>query len=222
MPEEISRELLRRGYRATIVACEPWEWEQTERLLPIWKESGTPCFGIHPMIATTFDMERLDVLERLVERHPAALVGECGIDRRFPGYGPGEIQEGLFRVQARLAMKFKRSLMIHVVGDYRRVLKILEEEGFSASGPHPIFHRFGGDRETVNRALGINAIFSLHMDSFRKECTRKALSLIPRERIRFETDADETLFPMSAESLLNRLEEVSDLFDRSRNLADGR
>ncbi len=213
-PEEISRELFLRSYRAITVACEPWEWKATERLLPIWKERATPCFGLHPMVAGAFDRKRLDELRRLLERHPEAPVGECGIDKRFPGYGPGDFQEGTFRIQARLALEFGRSLMIHVVGDYRRILKILEEEGFSASGPHPVFHRFGGDRETVNRALGLNAIFSLHTDSFRKKSTREALFLIPKDRIRFETDADEKLFPMTAESLLDRLKEVSDLFDR--------
>ncbi len=221
-PEEISKELLRHGYSARIIACEPWEWERTESLLPIWRESATPCFGIHPMIAGTFDERQIDALKRLLEKHPKALVGECGIDKRFPGYGPGDFQERTFRIQARMAMEFNRPLMIHAVGDHRRLLKILEEEGFSASGPHPIFHRFGGDRETVNRALGLNAIFSLHRDSFRKSRTREALSLIPKDRVRFETDADEKLFPMTAKSLLDQLQEVSDLFYRSQNLADGR
>lgn len=174
------------------------------------------------MLAGAFDERQIDALKRLLEKHPKALVGECGIDRRFPGYGPGDFQEGAFRIQARMAMEFDRPLMIHAVGDHRRILKILEEEGFSASGPHPVFHRFGGDRETVNRALGLNAIFSLHRDSFRKSRTLEALSLIPKERVRFETDADERFFPMTAKALIDRLKEVSDLFDRSRNLVDCR
>lgn len=210
--EELSRELLEKGYSAVIVACEPWEWEKAERLLPIWKESATPCFGIHPMIVGTFDRKQLDALKNLLEKYPKAFVGECGIDKRFPGYGPGEIQEKFFRFQARLAQEFKRPLMLHVVGNHRRVLKILEEEGFSASGPQPIFHRFNGDQETVTRALPLNALFSLHPDSFRKNSTREALSRIPAERIRFETDADEKFFPANAEALVNRVREVAGLY----------
>ncbi len=210
--EELSCELLKKGYRAVIVACEPWEWEKAERLLPIWKESAIPCFGIHPMIAGTFDQKQLGALKELLEKYPKAFVGECGFDKRFPGYEPGEIQEKLFRFQARLALEFKRSLMIHVVGDHRRVLNVLEDEGFSASGPQPIFHRFGGDRETIDRATKLNALFSLHPDSFRKNSTREALSRIPAERIRFETDADEKFFPANAKALINRLREVAGLY----------
>lgn len=211
-PEELSRELLKKNYRAVIVACEPWEWEKAERLLPIWKESATPCFGIHPMIAGTFDRKQLDALTKLLEKHPEAFVGECGIDKRFPGYGPDSVQEEIFRFQARLALEFKRPLMLHVVGEHRRILKILEEEGFSASGPQPIFHRFVGDRETIDRAIKLNALFSLHADSFRKNSTRESLFRIPAERIRFETDADEKFFPATAEALVNRLKEVAGLY----------
>ncbi len=214
-PEELSHELLDNGYRAVIVACEPWEWEKTERLLPIWKESAIPCFGIHPMIAETFDRKQLDALKKLLEKYPKAFVGECGIDKRFPGYGPEDlVQEALFRFQARLALELNRPLMIHVIGDHRRILKILEEEGFSASGPQPIFHRFGGDRETINRAIGLNALFSLHTDSFRKNSTRETLSRIPAKRIRFETDADEKFSPANAETLVNRLKEVAGLYSQ--------
>lgn len=211
-PERLSLELIEKGYRAVIVACEPWEWEKTERLLPIWKKSAIPCFGIHPMIAGVFDKKRLNELRELLKKHPGAFVGECGIDKRFPGYGPGEIQEEVFRFQARLSLELRRPLMIHVVGNHRRVLGILEDEGFSASAPQAIFHRFGGDRETINRAMLLNPIFSLHPDSFRKASTRDALSLIPQERIRFETDADENLFPATADFLVCQLKAVSEHF----------
>ena len=174
--EELSQKLIARGYQAVIVAC----------------ENATPCFGIHPMIASA-EKENfpflLQKLTALLEKYPQAFVGECGLDKRYPGYKPGEIQEEIFQRQAELALHFQRPLMIHSVGDTRRILKILEKLGFGKNSPPIILHRFTGDAEIVQRALKFNALVSLHRDSFRKTSTREALPLIPEERIRFETDA---------------------------------
>lgn len=219
-PGELSRKLLAFGYRAQIVACEPWEWEKSSEILPIWSDSATPGFGIHPQIAETVGNEEIFRLREFFQKYPQAFVSECGLDKRFPGYGEGQSQEKLFRAQARLAREFERPLMLHVVGDYRRCLKILESEGFSASGPQIIFHRFGGDTEIVNAALRKNALFSLHTDSFRKPSTKKAILSIPEKRVRFETDADENFFPATAEALANRLENVSKLFAEIRGQAN--
>ena len=147
------------------------------------------------MIAEQDSLQGLEQLRSLLQKFPKAYVGECGLDKRFPGYAPEEVQEEIFISQARLALEFNRPLMIHAVGDYRRILKILEDLGFPRSNAFPIFHRFGGDKEVVKRALRMNALFSVHPDSFRKASTQASLSAIPRENLRLETDADEN-FPI--------------------------
>lgn len=190
-PEELCRELEKLGYEAVLVACEPWEWETAERLLEKFPESLSPCFGIHPMMASRISGRELQKLEGLLERHPYAFVGECGLDKRFEGYAPGGIQEEILRFQAQLAVRRGRPLELHVVGDYRRILGILEE----TPGVRPVFHRFGGDREIVSRAKKWHPIYSIHRDSLKKKSTRAALPSIPEQDIRFETDADES-FPV--------------------------
>ena len=212
-PEEISRALVRRGYKAVLVACEPWEWERIEALLPLWKDSAIPCFGIHPMIAANLNREELAALRSLLHKYPQAFVGECGLDKRFPGYAPGEIQESVFQTQAEMALEMQRPLMLHSVGDSRRLLKILEGAGFSPTCGQPIFHRFSGDAEIVKRAMALNALFSLHLDSFRKKSFCRALPLIPAERIRFETDADESFLMPSPEALESNLQECVRRFE---------
>ena len=109
--------------------------------------------------------------------------------------------------------------MIHMVGDYRRAFSILESLGFPDSSAFPIFHRFGGDKEVIKRGLSLNAIFSIHPDSFRKASTKAILKEIPPENLRIETDADES-FPIQnpdgtqrtpseiAQSLLQQLQAV--------------
>lgn len=134
-------------------------------------------------------------IREFLKAYPDAFVGECGLDKRFPGYEIGGVQESVFRAQAELALEFKRPLMIHCVGDYRRILDILESLRFSQGNSPALFHRFGGDAEAVRRGLALGALFSVHSDSIRKASTRDALKLIPKESLRFETDADESFVP---------------------------
>ena len=202
-PESIADELNRRGYHYVDVGCEPWEWAKVRDLKRAGNraEKNRAAFGLHPMIADKATEEDFATLRKFLESDPDAQVGEAGLDRRFPGYEPGGVQETVFRRQAELALELGRDLQIHCVGGYARIVKVLREAGFKASphdnstatvnAPRPVFHRFGGDISAVRAGIELGAIFSLHKDSFRKKSTVAAIPLIPRDCVRFETDADE-------------------------------
>ena len=209
-PQELARELHERGYRYRAVACEPWEWKALDEAwaaqscAKVFDGCGR-AYGIHPMIAAQVAEgapaapdDLMAELRRMLENDPDAQVGEAGLDRRYPGYAPGDTQEKVFRMQAELAIELGRDLQIHCVGDYGRIIKILREAGFGADTAagvkraRPLFHRFGGDAGIVKSALQMGAIFSLHADSYRKKATHEALALIPQANLLFETDADET------------------------------
>ncbi|MBP5247668.1 MAG: TatD family hydrolase [Fibrobacter sp.] len=196
-PQSTAKELEKAGYKAVVVACEPWEWNASAPLFSKYPSTFTPCFGIHPMIASQILESDLETLKSWIQRFPQAYVGECGLDKRYPGYAPGDVQEKIFEFQAKLALEFRRPLMIHMVGDYRRIFQIFERIGFTGSNAFPIFHRFGGDKEIIKKAIPLNALFSIHRDSFRKASTKAALGEIPKSKVRFETDADES-FPVEA------------------------
>lgn len=224
-PERLCRELESRDYHAILVACEPWEWDIAETLTKRFPKMLTPCFGIHPKIAQDVDDLQLRHLEALLRKYPQALVGECGIDKRFPTYTAKEIQEELFLYQAKLSIELSRPLMLHVVGDFRRILTILENLHFPQKNAIPIFHRFCGDVEIAVRAQKLNAQFSIHKDSLRKKSTRKALLKIPHAAIRFETDADESFSignkktpEETADSLIDALLAVKNSFDSLNRL----
>ena len=203
-PESIADELNRRGYHYVDVGCEPWEWAKVRDL----KRAEVNCtenraaYGIHPMIADKATEEDIATLRKFLESDPDAQVGEAGLDRRFPGYEPGGVQETVFRRQAELALELGRELQIHCVGDYMRIVKVLREAGFKTSphdnstatvnAPRPVFHRFGGDISAVRAGIELGALFSLHADSFRKKSTAAAIPLIPADSVRFEIDADES------------------------------
>ena len=219
-PESIADQLERRGYHYVDVGCEPWEWAKVRELhakVPHGNagdksaevnctenraEKNRAAYGIHPMIADKATEEDFATLRKFLESDPDAQVGEAGLDRRFPGYEPGGVQETVFRRQAELALELGRDLQIHCVGDYMRIVKVLREAGFKTgaaqnnvpqnNAPRPIFHRFGGDISAVRAGIELGAIFSLHADSFRKKSTAAAIAAIPPESVRFETDADES------------------------------
>ena len=196
-PDELAKALWEHGYRFVAIACEPWEWEIVDKME--LHEGCSKAFGIHPMIAGKVNEKDWARLLELLENTPDAAVGESGIDKRYEGYN--DIQEQVFRRQVELARDLARSLQIHCVGDYGRIVKILKECGYpkAGSGAHAVFHRFGGDASIVRAAQELHPIFSLHPDSFRKKSTAAAIAKIPAKQIRFETDADED-FLKEAES----------------------
>ena len=203
-PESIADELNRRGYHYVDVGCEPWEWAKVRDLKRAGNraEKNRAAFGLHPMIAEKVTEEDFATLRKFLESDTDAQVGEAGLDRRFPGYEPGGVQETVFRRQAELALELGRELQIHCVGDYMRIVKVLREAGFKTgiaqnnapqnNVPRPVFHRFGGDISAVRAGIELGALFSLHADSFRKKSTAAAIASIPPESVRFETDADES------------------------------
>lgn len=141
-PREVLSELIRLNYRGESSACFPNCWALEEDLLKNVKEIR-PAFGLHPQFAQV-QQETFERLASFIERNREASVGECGLDKRFDGYALGGAQERAFRFQIGLAKRFNRRLVIHCVGDYKRLFDILKsEDGLSLE----IFlHRFPGGK----------------------------------------------------------------------------
>lgn len=201
---QLAKDLLEAGTEFNAVACEPWEWIRTLKLKDELECSGHKdevvsqrasfAFGIHPMIANYTEEKDLRLLEAILRSDESFQVGECGLDKRFEAYEPDGVQERILKRQVELAYQLKRSIQIHCVGDYHRIIDILKNAGFdnSQNSPTVVFHRFGGDISVVKAALKLNVLFSIHKDSFRKKSTLSALAEIPDELVRIETDADES------------------------------
>lgn len=204
MARQLAIDLLEAGIGFNTIACEPWEWIRTLKLKDelergnYWSEENAGkvsySFGIHPMIANSTSEKDLRLLEAILRGGESFQMGECGLDKRFEGYEPGGVQEQILVRQVELAFQLKRSVQIHCVGDYHRIIQILQNAGFDncKGSPTIVFHRFGGDISVVKAAQKLNVIYSIHKDSFRKKSTLKALAEVPDELVRIETDADES------------------------------
>ena len=211
-PEATAQELFQAKIDFNAIACEPWEWD---RILLFMKTGPKVhyAFGIHPMVATKTTEEDFNRLGKILQDHQDVDVGECGLDKRFEGNEPAGIQEQVFKRQVLMALNLNRPLQVHCVGDYSRILKVLQDCTSDAESPRHvrpvILHRFGGDISVVKSALkllGPQAMFSLHADSFRKKSTVAAIAEIPPEQIRFETDADDESW--TANKIAAKLQEV--------------
>jgi TatD DNase family protein len=128
-------------------------------------------------------------------KYPTAWVGECGLDKRFPEYKEGQAQEAVFERQAAMALSYGRPLVVHCVGDYRRIFEILEKSGYPRETSPILLHRFGGDAEAVHRGLLLDADFSIHKDSLRKGPLATLYFHIPTSHMRMKLMPMKPLFP---------------------------
>ncbi len=201
------------SYSMVSSACTWEEWGALEKLLEVNCENLFPAFGIHPQEAVR-DQNFESKLRRLLEKYPGAYVGECGLDRRFPGYEAGGLQEKILDRQIRLAVEYKRPLVIHAVGDYRRIFEILSRYGFPDSEIPVMFHRFGGDAEILARVKEFQGVVSIHRSSLQKTSSRNALKNAGNISVCYETDADENFIETyfekipGAPEILKKLQEV--------------
>ena len=160
----LARALQKKGLCFNAIACEPAEWEVLQKMDSSLFEGSTRNYGIHPMAiadVTEADWERL---ESLLDNYPDANVGECGLDKRYDGYAEGGLQEQAFRRQVELARNLHRDLHIHCVGDYGRIIKILEEcyDDLLALRYAKIGKALGVSTEDVQRAVASFAKLNPH------------------------------------------------------------
>ena len=120
-PKQLTQLLYNGDYGFIAIACEPWEWESTANLKKEFSTENKPfktSYGIHPMIATQVSDADFERLKEYLQADRSASVGECGLDKRYPGYGENGVQEAVFKRQIELAKALGRDLQIHCVGDY--------------------------------------------------------------------------------------------------------
>ncbi|MFM7242028.1 MAG: TatD family hydrolase [Opitutia bacterium] len=175
------------GY-AVINGSSPADWADVAALAAR-DPRNLPSFGLHPWDVPTAPAGWLDELRRVLGAHPAAGVGEMGLDRWIDGFDPAA-QEAAFRAQLALAVELDRPLTIHCVRAIGPLMDILRTTALPRRGF--LLHSWNGPVELVPELARLGAYFSFSAHHFPE---RKALlrdqfaAAIPRERILVETDA---------------------------------
>ncbi len=146
--------------------------------------------GIHPHKAGDFT-GRLEhartVVRQGVDKEGARAIGEIGLDYHYD-FSPRDVQQAVFRTQVGLALDLALPVVIHTREATADTFGILREAGPALRG---VFHCFTGDRGMARDALDLDFYVSLAgIVTFpRAEALREVATLVPADRLLFETDA---------------------------------
>jgi TatD DNase family protein len=187
-PSPIIHTMRKAGIVSCVVnaTCED-DWADVENLALDHPRFVLPAFGIHPWHAHTAQPGWQKRLSDLLEKHPHASIGECGLDQWIPSPSI-DIQKPVFMDQLDLARKSGRPLTIHCLKAWGPLMAILSK---NRPPPRFLMHSFGGSLEIARQLIPIGAYFSfsgyfLHP---RKSAVLEVFKNLPRERILLETDA---------------------------------
>jgi TatD DNase family protein len=114
-------------------------------------------------------------------------IGECGLDYHHMEAQPAE-QISLFRAQAAMAVEYNLPLVVHTRDAFDDTILLVSE----IAGKVPvIIHCFGYGAEEANRFVeqGCMVSFAGNITYKKSERLCEALTIIPDDRIMFETDS---------------------------------
>lgn len=178
--------------RCVVNATSEADWPMVEKLTLTHLDFIEPAFGIHPWKAHAAAAGWRVRLADLLEKHPQASIGECGLDHWVESPSL-EIQRPVFMAQLELAREMRRAVTIHCLKAWGPLVDALVE----CPPPRFLMHSFGGSIETARRLLPLGAFFSFsgHFLHPRKSAVLEVFRQLPRDRILLETDAPDMLPP---------------------------
>lgn len=173
---------------AMINGSAPSDWADVAALAR--RDPRNRCsFGLHPWDVPTAPADWAETLRATLVAHPAAGIGEMGLDRWVAGHDP-VAQEAAFRTQLALAVELERALTIHCVKAIGPLMDILRTTPVPARGF--LLHSWNGPVELVAELAQLGAYFSFsahHLIPRKADLRVQFTAAIPRDRILVETDA---------------------------------
>lgn len=151
-------------------------------------EVAKAAIGIHPNDITTNWQNDLREIEELITNINVVAIGECGYDKHYPNYDI-ELQRLCFEEQIKLALKFKKALIIHTRDAKNETLDTLEK--YKDEVKKLVIHCFSEDEEFADLViswgyyLGIGGTITYP----KNELLRKIVKNHGIEKIILETDS---------------------------------
>ncbi|MBI5889771.1 MAG: TatD family hydrolase [Nitrosomonadales bacterium] len=145
-----------------------------------------PAYGIHPMYTDDATPNDIEVLREYLKQHPAAAIGEIGLDFFIPHYDQAR-QEHFFVEQLKLARDFDLPVLLHIRRAQDSILKHLRQIKVRGG----IAHAFNGSRQQADEfiKLGFKLGFGGAMTYSRATRLRELAATLPLDSIVLETDA---------------------------------
>ena len=143
------------------------------------------AFGVHPWSVGRISDGFETRLENLLKTNDSFMVGEIGIDKYKNDI---EKQIYIFQKQFDVAVKLQRTVFLHCVGGWDKVLHILKQYKKSEL-PIIVAHNFNGSDEILNNLMrNYDVLFSVSKIDKRHEINR--IQQIPIDKILVETDGN--------------------------------
>ena len=146
-----------------------------------------PAYGLHPCYLSQHTDDDLALLEDWLHTHPAAAVGECGLDHFEDGLDR-ERQLRLLQRQFEIARGFDLPLVVHARRAFAQVITALREFGKPLRG---VVHSFSGSLEQAHELwrLGFSVGIGGPVTYERARRLRRTVAALPIECLLLETDA---------------------------------
>lgn len=169
--------------------CNSTSEKDWTKLLDLSKNySAVKCaFGIHPWNVKDLREGWEQRLTEVLNQNSEFMVGEIGLDKYKPDM---DLQEKVFCAQLDVATNLNRTVHIHCVGVWDKMLHILKERGKEIP-PKLIFHSYNGGADVMGRLLSLgNVYFSysplVFTDGHNK--LKESAVATPHDRILIESD----------------------------------
>lgn len=146
-----------------------------------------PAYGLHPCYLDQHADGDLVALDAWLQAHPAAGVGECGLDYAQAGLDR-ERQVRLLRGQLEIAHRFDLPLVLHARHAFEAVILELRHFGKPLRG---VVHSFSGSAEQARQLWELGFLVGIGgpVTHERARRLRRVVASLPAESLLLETDA---------------------------------
>lgn len=166
------------------------------------------AFGVHPWFANFCKKDFINRLNNLLENDSNYMIGEIGLDKHKPNM---ENQIDIFVAQFNIAIKLKRTVCLHCVGAWDKILHILKQYK-KCELPTIIVHGFNENENILNRLLQYkNIYFSLSKNYVYGRNSR--IEQIPKNRILVESDGKKDIKLFEVVDCISQITNESDMAD---------
>lgn len=145
-----------------------------------------PAFGLHPLYQPEHRPEHLPALRHWLQTHPAAALGEIGLDF-YPGVAAHNEQVEFFHAQLAIAREFDLPVVLHARRAVDPVLQALKKYGVRRG----VLHSFAGSLQQAQALIKQGLLLGIGgpLTYPRANRLRQIASQLPIEHLLVETDS---------------------------------